>query len=119
MPLLIVPKFRAPAQQCGFRICKLQFYQTAFNGLSLSENFRTIRVTGQDSLQELDDVYMPFFTKESALHCSISGEDNTAILIAAVFDSEDLDKKLPLRQFGTPSITRWQRTYLGAEVCAV
>jgi hypothetical protein len=91
--------------------------------LSLTENFRNIRVTGQDSLQDLDDlgfIEMAFFTKESALHCSISGEDNASILIAALFfDSEDLDKKLPLRQFGSPSITRWQRTYLDADVCAV
>jgi hypothetical protein len=91
--------------------------------LSLSENFCNIRVTGQDSLQDLDGlgfIYMPFFTKESALHRSISGEDNGSILIAAPFlDSEDLGKKLPLRQFGSPSITRWQRTYLGADVCAV
>jgi hypothetical protein len=100
MPLLIVPKLRTPAQQYGFRICKLQFHQTAFNGLSLTENFRNIRGTGQDSFQDLDDlgfIYMPFLTKESAFHCSISGEDDASILIATLFlDSENLDKKLPL-----------------------
>jgi hypothetical protein len=102
MPLLIVPKLRTPAQQCGFRICKLQFHQTAFNGLSLTENFRNIRGAGQDSFQDLDDlgfIYMPFLTKESAFHCSISGEDDASILIATLFlDSENLDKKLPLHR---------------------
>jgi hypothetical protein len=110
MPLLIVPKLRAPAQQCGFRICKLQFYQTAFNGLSVTENFRNFRGTGQDLFQDLDDlgfIYMPFFTKESAFHCSISGEDDASILIAAFFfDSENLDKKLPLHNVQTHERTR-------------
>jgi hypothetical protein len=68
--------------------------------LSLTENFRNIRGTGQDSFQDLDDlgfIYMPFFTIESAFHCSISGEDDASILIAALFfESENLDKKLPL-----------------------
>lgn len=68
MPLLTAQKLRTPAQQCGFRICKLQFHQTAFNGLSLTENFRNIRGTGQDSFQDLDDlgfIDMPFFKKRA------------------------------------------------------
>ena len=100
MPLRIVQKLRTPAQQCGLRICKLQFHQTAFNGVSLTENFRNIRSTVQDSLQDLDDlgfIFMPFFTKERTFHCAINGEDDVSILIPFLFfDSKNLDKELPL-----------------------
>jgi hypothetical protein len=36
-------------------------------------------------LDDLGFIYMPFFTIESAFHCSISGEDDASILIAALF----------------------------------
>jgi hypothetical protein len=69
MPLLIVQKLRTPAQQCGFRICKPQFPQPAFNGLSLTEKFSNIHGTVQDSLQDLDDlgfIYICHFSQTRA-----------------------------------------------------
>ena len=68
----------------------------------MADNVRNIRRTVQDSLQDLDDPgfnLMPFFTKESAFHRSISGEYDASILIPfPFFDSKNLDKELPLHE---------------------
>jgi hypothetical protein len=69
----------------------------------LADNVRNIRRTVQDSLQDLDDpgfTLMPFFTKESAFHGSISGEYDASILIPFPF----FDSKTWTRNFLCMSI---------------